>query len=81
MVVQNREVAALGEDTAQAFREGKEEGERCGATPGWCLAFIGAGGVPGRKCRWVTVGNLWPTPLMAGEGVNGASRGGIKAGE
>jgi hypothetical protein len=70
-VVQNREVAALGEDTAQACREGKEAGERCGATRGWCLPFIGAGGAPGRKCRWVT----------AGEGVNGASRGGIKAGE
>jgi hypothetical protein len=30
------------------------------------------------------MGNGWdlrPTPLMAGEGVNGDSRGGIKAGE
>jgi hypothetical protein len=26
-------------------------------------------------------GDLWLTPLMAGEGVNGDSRGGIKAGE
>jgi hypothetical protein len=33
-VVQNREAAALGEDTAQACREGKEAGERCGATQG-----------------------------------------------
>jgi hypothetical protein len=81
MVVQNREAAALGEDTAQACREGKEAGERCGATRGWCSPFIGAGGAPGRKCRWVTAGDLRPTPLMAGEGVNGASRGGIKAGE
>jgi hypothetical protein len=81
MVVQNWEAAALGEDTAQACREGKEAGERCGATRGWCSPFIGAGGTPGRKCRWVTAGDLWPMPLMAGEGVNGASRGGIKAGE
>jgi hypothetical protein len=34
MVVQNREAAALGEDTAQVCREGKEAGERCGATQG-----------------------------------------------
>jgi hypothetical protein len=39
MVVQNREAAALGEDTAQACREGKEAGERCGATRGVVLAF------------------------------------------
>jgi hypothetical protein len=49
-VVQNREAAALGEDTAQACREGKEAGERCGATRGWCSPFIGAGGAPGRNC-------------------------------
>jgi hypothetical protein len=61
--------------------EGKEAGEMCGATRGWCSPFIGAGGAPGKKCRWVTTGDLRPTPLMAGEGVNGASRGGIKAGE
>jgi hypothetical protein len=80
-VVQNREAASLGEDTAQACREGKRSGERCGATRGWCSHFIGAGGAPGRKCQWVTTGDLRPTPLMAGEGVNGDSRGGIKAGE
>jgi hypothetical protein len=68
-------------DTAQACREGKEAGERCGATRGWCSPFIGAGGVPGRKGRWVTARDLRPTSLMAGEGVNGASRGGIKDGE
>jgi hypothetical protein len=49
--VQNREAAVLGEDTAQAYREGKEAGERCGATRGWCSPFIGAGGALGRKCR------------------------------
>jgi hypothetical protein len=81
MVVQNWEVAALGEDTAQAWREGKRSGKRCGVTRGWCSPFIGAEGAPGRKCRWVTTGNLRPTPLMAGEGVNGDSRRGIKAGE
>jgi hypothetical protein len=70
----------LGEDTAQAWREGKGSGERCGVTRGWCSPFIGAGGALARKCRWVTAGNLWLTPLMAGEGVNGDSRGGIKAG-
>jgi hypothetical protein len=32
MVVQNREAAALGEDTAQAWRERKKSGGRCGAT-------------------------------------------------
>jgi hypothetical protein len=43
--------------------------------------LLGSGGASGRKCRWVTGGDLRPTPLMAGEGVNGDSRGGIKAGE
>jgi hypothetical protein len=80
-VVQNWEAAVLGEDTAQACREGKEAGERCGGTRGWCSPFIGAGAAPGRKCRWVTAGDLRPMPLMAGEGVNGASRGEIKVGE
>jgi hypothetical protein len=50
MVVQKQEAAALGEDTAQVCREGKEAGERCGATWGWCSPFIGAAGAPGRKC-------------------------------
>jgi hypothetical protein len=64
-VLQNREAAALGEDTAQACREGKRSGERCGPTRGWCSPFIGAG-------------DLRPTPLMGGEGVNGESRRGSK---
>jgi hypothetical protein len=80
-VVQNWEAAALGEDTAQACREGKEAGERCGGTRVWCSPFIGARGAPGRKCRWVTAGDAWPMPLMAGEGVNGASRGEIMVGD
>jgi hypothetical protein len=32
MAVQNREAAALGERVAQAWREGKRSGERCGET-------------------------------------------------
>jgi hypothetical protein len=80
-VVQNQEAATLVEDTAQVSREGKRSGERCGATRGWCSPFIGAGGVPGSKCRWVMAGDLRLMPLMAGESVNGDSRGGIKAGE
>jgi hypothetical protein len=43
-VVQNREAAALGEDTTQACREGKRSGERYGATRGWCSPFIGVRG-------------------------------------
>jgi hypothetical protein len=50
-VVQNQEAAALGEDTAQAWRERKRSGGRCGATRGWCSPFIGAGGAPGRGGR------------------------------
>jgi hypothetical protein len=50
-VVQNGEAVALGEDTAQAGREGNMSGERCGATRGWCSSFIGAGGAPGRGGR------------------------------
>jgi hypothetical protein len=80
-VVQNREAAALGEDTAQAWRAGKRSGERCGATRGWYSPFIGAGGALGRKCQGVTAGDLRPTPLMTGEGVNEDSIGGIKVGE
>jgi hypothetical protein len=47
-VVQNQEAAALSEDTAQAWRERKRSGGRCGATRGWCSPFIGARGAPGR---------------------------------
>jgi capsular polysaccharide biosynthesis protein len=50
-VVQNREAAALGEDTAEARRERKRSGGRCGATRGWCSPFIGAGGASGRGGR------------------------------
>jgi hypothetical protein len=50
-VVQNREAATLGEDTAQAWRERKRSGGRRGATRGWCSPFIRAEGVPGRGGR------------------------------
>jgi hypothetical protein len=56
MVVQNREAVALGEDTAQARRERKRSGGRCGATRGWCSPFIGAGGAPGRVAGAVNAG-------------------------
>jgi hypothetical protein len=51
MVVQNREATTFGEDTAQAWRERKRSGGRCGATRGWCSPFIGAEGAPGRGGR------------------------------
>jgi hypothetical protein len=51
MVVQNREVAALSEDTAQTWRGRKRSGGRCGATRGWCSPFIGVRGAPGRGGR------------------------------
>jgi hypothetical protein len=74
-------VSALGEREVRARREGNESGERCGEAQRCCSPFIGVGGAPGSKCRWVTAGDLRPTPLMAGEGVNGDSGGGIKVGE
>jgi hypothetical protein len=47
IAVQNGEAATLGERAAQAGREGKRSGERCGEAQGGCSPFIGAGGVPG----------------------------------
>jgi hypothetical protein len=43
-VVQNGEVAALGERKAQAWREAKRGWERCGELWGWCSPFIGGAG-------------------------------------
>jgi hypothetical protein len=74
-------VSALGEREVRARREGNESGKRCGEARRGCSPFIGGRGVPERKCRWVTAGDLRLTPLMGGEGVNGDSRGEIKAGE
>jgi hypothetical protein len=55
-VVQNREAAALGEDTTQAWRKRKRSGGRCGATRGWCSPFIGAGGHRGGVAGAVNAG-------------------------
>jgi hypothetical protein len=74
-------VSALGEREVRAQREGNESEERCGEARRGCSSFIGSGGGTGRKCRWVTAGDLRPTPLVAGKGLNGDSRVGIKAGE
>jgi hypothetical protein len=50
-MVQNGEVAALGERVAQAGREGNRSGERCLEARGGCSPFIGVGGAPGRGGR------------------------------
>jgi hypothetical protein len=55
-VVQNREAATLREDTAQAWRERKRSGGRCGATRGWCSPFIGVEGAPGGVAGVVNAG-------------------------
>jgi hypothetical protein len=46
-------VAVLSERVAQAWREEKRSGERCGETRWRCSPFIGAGGAPGRGGRGV----------------------------
>jgi hypothetical protein len=46
-VVQNGEVAALGERKARVWREAKRSWERCGELWGWCLPFIGGRGSTG----------------------------------
>jgi hypothetical protein len=51
MVVQNGEVAALGERAAETGREGNRTGERCGEARRGCSPFIGARGAPGRSGR------------------------------
>jgi hypothetical protein len=71
----------LGERATQAWREGKRSGERCGETPWGCSPFIGGRGSAVEEMPVVTAGDLRLTPLMDEEGVNGDSRGGIKAGE
>jgi hypothetical protein len=50
-MVQNGEVAALGERAAQAGREGNRSGERCGEARGGCSHIIGARGAPRRGGR------------------------------
>jgi hypothetical protein len=55
-VVQNGEVAALGERAAQAGREGNRSGERCGEARGGCSPFVGARGAPGGVAGVVNTG-------------------------
>jgi hypothetical protein len=67
----------LGERAAQAWREGKRSGERCGETRWGCSPFIGGRGSTGEG--WP--GNLTPalmalTPLKTGEGLRGELREG-----
>jgi hypothetical protein len=50
-VVQNGEVAALGERAAQAGRERNRSGERCGEARGGGSPFIGVEGAPRRGGR------------------------------
>jgi hypothetical protein len=77
MVVQNREAAALGEDTAQAWRERKRSRGRCGATRGWCSPFIGVGE---RRSGVAGVGNAGVNGFNAIEDGGGFKRE-IKGGE
>jgi hypothetical protein len=74
-------VLVLGEREVRARREGNESGERCSEARRGCSPFIGGLGGAGEEVPMVMAGDLRPTPLMAGEGVNRDSRGGIKAGE
>jgi hypothetical protein len=69
--------SVLGERAAQAWREGKRSGERCGETRVGCLPFIGGRGSVGEG--WS--GSLTPalmalTPLKMGEGLRGDLREG-----
>jgi hypothetical protein len=61
--VLNGKAAALGERAAQAGREGKRSGERCGEAREGCSPFIGAGeGWPGQ----LTPALMALTPLKTG---------------
>jgi hypothetical protein len=67
MAVQNREAAVLGERAAQAWREEKRSGERCGETQWGCSPLIGGRG----RAREGWPGRLTPalmalTPLKTG---------------
>jgi hypothetical protein len=50
-MMQSRKMEALGERVAQAGREGRVSGERCGELWGGCSPFIGAGGTARRFGR------------------------------
>jgi hypothetical protein len=77
-VVQNREVAALGEDTAQAWRERKRSGGRCGVVLlGVVLAFYRGRESAGEGWpRWLTPVLMALAPLKTGEGLRGKLREG-----
>jgi hypothetical protein len=69
--------SVLGERVAQAWREGKRSGERCGETRWRCSPFIGGRGSAGEA--WS--GSLTPAllalmPLKTGEGLRGDLREG-----
>jgi hypothetical protein len=71
----------LGESAAQAWREGKRSGERCGETRGGCSPFIGGPGLLGVEMP-AGNGQRFTADAIDGQGgVNGDSRGGIKVGE
>jgi hypothetical protein len=69
--------SVLSESAAQAWREGKRSGERCGETRWGCSPFIGGRGSTGEG--WT--GSLTPTlmaltPLKMGESLRGDLREG-----
>jgi hypothetical protein len=68
----------LGESDAQAWRQGKRSGERCGETQWGCSPFIGVGGAPGRGGRGGV--NAGVNGFNAIEDVGGFKRG-IKGGK
>jgi hypothetical protein len=53
----------------------KEAGRGVVKLGGGCSPFIGGRGCSGWKCRWVTAGDLRPTPLMAGGVLTGIQEG------
>jgi hypothetical protein len=70
-------VSALGENVAQAGREGSVGGERSGELWEGCSPFMGVGGAPGRGGRVINAGALMAlTPLKTGEGLRGDLREG-----
>jgi hypothetical protein len=71
----------LGESTAQAWREEKRSGERCGETRWGVLAFYRGAGMLGVEMPAGNGRGFTADAIDGRGGVNGGSRGGIKAGE
>jgi hypothetical protein len=70
-------VSVLGERVAQAWREGKRSGERCGETRWRFSPFIGGRGSTGEGWpRSLTSTLMALTPLKTGEGLRGDLREG-----